>query len=633
MARNQPKNEATPEMIEQENDARVGGSGLGNAISRMRQLQVALEARAKKDKDLVEFLKQKLENNLKAQLTDNLTIRRQSVREMQILRDEIWRGNLKLSQKQRDEFYGAYNRAIQESVKTNSILAQTASDFAASIKGNLPSLDNVLSAVSVANPVVGFGLKLTKDMIVSISRRNKAFEEERKKTLHNLEVEARKLAVEEEAAQQEVENQESIREAVEKEDANADAEKTDRKRKSEKYDPEDTQKAWLKRIYGLMEDVRLNTELMIDNVASESSLIRSETPRELERMRPRDMSSSLSNEAFEKLVSAQSVLHDDLEKVKDDTSELVRINQAELQAQQQERMKNIEESRENNATTSTIASIAPEKKHNNLGEILGMIGMARVGLIGGAIGALSTAAMAFIKPIVGLFTGLLKLAKFIPGAGLIVGAVEAGISFFTGFTDAANILNKPENQIDFGDKVAAGIGSIVGALGGLIDWLGSMLGFDTNLKELLTTKVAEFFAKSFDNIETYIKSAFEMVDGWFGNIGNIIDNVATWAKENTGIGFLTDLFGGDKSESSAQSSSAKIDPVAAVQKKLAQSERMDDLTEEAKRGALTPTASIVAPSKNVINNSTTQALSIPRSSRNDDRTLARIHQMSTQGAR
>lgn len=610
-------NDATPEMINAEHEAAVTRSGLGNAIGRIKTIQVALEARTKKGDELVEYLKKKLENNLKAQLTDNLTIRRQSVREMKMLKEEIYRGNLSLTQKNRDAFYGLYNRAVQESVKSNSVLAQSASDFVQSVKGNLPSLDNVLSAVSVANPVVGFGLKLTKDLIASATGRKKAFEEERKITLKNLEEEAEKTEIEHEAAEAALENElakrddgASAAEAVREMD-----ESTDRRSQAatqRNQQRHETQKEWLKRIYTVMAEVRENTDALIG--------------KERMGIENADGYATASPNAtrvdFDDLLKSQDVIHSDLERVDANTEKLVRIQEEAANRIEAERLQQIEASRESKA--DSILDAPKDEGGRGIGDMLSGFLLGKAGLLGKLAGILGMV----LAPIGALFSGLLGLAKFIPGVALVTTAVMGAKAFFDGFSDAANILGKPENQVDFGDKVAAGIGSLAGMIGGVIDWLAGLLGFELNLKETITKSVAGLVDGYIDTVTSLYKGAFELLTGFFGNVTSTVDNIIDWAKDQAKSvlpDFMSGWLFGDESDADSKDS-VKDEVVDATPKlKIAKASAMDEMTENSLRDRHSGPTVVSAPSNTMIDQSSNTTMSIPRTARNDDRTIDRLH--------
>lgn len=592
---------ATDRNYDQERSADVTGSGLGQAVSKMRNIQVALEARAKDGEDLEKFLKDKLEKNLKVQLTDNLMIRRQSVKEMKMLRDEMLRGNLNISKNERDRFASLYSRAIEESVKSNSVLAETASSFAMSIKGNMPSLDNILGAISVANPVVGFGLKLTKDLISMASTRKRAFEEERKHSIENLEKEALANEAQEEAAQ----------EVKQEQKAQAEVRKRDTSRS-------ETQKEWLRRIHGVMEQVRTNTEDLI--IASGGEV------------RANDISHAANDPSFERIAESQDILHEDLEKVEKNTADLVKLSEEEMRKQEMARIDQIEESREDDKEAFGLTPAQVEKQKAESG---GMGDMTFFGAgFGGIFGKLGRIGKRVFGPIAKLFKGLLKLSRFIPHAAVIGAVITGAIGIFDGFTNAADILDKNEVDVDFGDRVAASIGSIVGSIAGIVDWVGSLFGFDTNFEETLEKAVAKHISKMKDAALDFVKDTFGLITGLFDDAAKALEDAIAWAEsgaEDVG-NFFSSWWADEGEEKSERPIDNRLSDAANTRARFKRSAEIDNLTDAQRNANAEAMKSFVATPVTNVDNSSSQVVNMPRASRNDDRTMTRIHRMSTAGA-
>jgi len=624
MATNSKDTDVPRQDMVDEKNANITQSKLGQFLSRARAIQVALDVRLKQGDELVQFLQKKLEDNLKAQLTDSLVIRRQSVREMRTIKNQIYQGNLSLSEKNRDVFAGLYNRAIEESVKSNSILAKTASDFVSSVKGNLPSMDTILSAVSVANPVVGFGLRLTKDLIGSARNRKRAFEEERKKTLENLEDEARKTSLEDKAAQKQLDNEEAQEEKDKKGDG--DIVTMSDKSVSDLNAPSDE---WLQKIYTSIEQIKEHTLDLLGRPED----IKTDDPLDLLR-------ESLQNDGTVKidtadLLNAQEDLKGEIEKVADNTGDILSINEEEQRDNESERLQTIEDKREDKSLGVGTEKIAEEGK-GKLGSIVsGITGM----LLGrGGLGMLLGLAGAIIGTIISVLTGFVGLAAYIPGIAVVGAAFAAAKSFFDGWTDAAAILGKPENQIDFGDKIAAGLGSIGGLVGSLLDMITSAFGFDTNLEEGIKDFSAKFVAELIDDVESLLKSAVSGATEFFGKLGETIDKVIEWAKEKTKEylpDFMYDWMWGNSSDVNIGEgftpggSDVQMGEVA-PSARVSRAEALNSAVERAKaQGAAVPT--VVAPSQTTVDNSRSTVINVPRSVRNDDRTLDRIERQTANG--
>jgi hypothetical protein len=586
----------------------VKGSGLGNLISKGKSVFTAIEARTKSGDELVDYLKTRLDKNLKAQLTSNLTIRRQSVKEMNFLKNEIYRGNLALSQKNRDLFHGLYNRAIEESVKTNSALAQRVSEFADSVKGRLPSLENVLSAVSVANPVVGFGLKLTKDLISTARSRKTVDEEERKAKIQSLDDELLASMNQTEAATKTQDTQDAQLEMA------AESHEEEKKiRKQKAGERVETQKEWLIRIHGAIEKLAdQRAEIVAGTNQSMTSIERTD----------KEESQSLVTGVDDKvLIDHQNRVENKLEKVEDNTGKLVKLQEKGIKEQEMQRLSDIEDSR---AVKTTGIKEVPNIEDKAPGGIMSMLTGFIMGK-GGVIAKLGGALMIFLKPLLALGAGLISLAKFIPGVALIGSVIAAGMSFFNGFKNAGEILDKHADDLTVTDKIAAGLGSIVGMLGGIVDWFAGLLGFDLNLKEQLTKYVSQSLAGIFDKFKDIIDAGINAVVDMHKMITGAVDSMIEWGVDKVkGIlpEFLTDKIFGKSSPTAKESHEIDLADAEATGIRIQRMSTIEAMTFANDRANATAGNVIVAPTSNAsIDNSSNSSINMPRSTRNDDSTL------------
>jgi len=119
------------------------------------------------------------------------------------------------------------------------------------------------------------------------------------------------------------------------------------------------------------------------------------------------------------------------------------------------------------------------------------------------------------------FTKILRVAGSVFSKFLL--PLFAIVDFFKGFNNAAEILGKDLADLSFMDKVAAGLGSAVGGLFGIVDAIAGLFGIDLDLSNELTPKFAKIFSDLFGGnfLESLAGFGQMIIDG-FVSLGDII---------------------------------------------------------------------------------------------------------------
>ena len=124
------------------------------------------------------------------------------------------------------------------------------------------------------------------------------------------------------------------------------------------------------------------------------------------------------------------------------------------------------------------------------GSLFGMLGgnlLTKVGgfILGGVKGLFTT-----------LFGGVTKLLKPLLGGlgvvGKFFGAFYMIFEFFNGFINASDILGREADGL--WDRISAGIGSMIGSIVGIVDFVAGLFGIESNLGKWVTEGVAGFLA-------------------------------------------------------------------------------------------------------------------------------------------
>lgn len=141
-------------------------------------------------------------------------------------------------------------------------------------------------------------------------------------------------------------------------------------------------------------------------------------------------------------------------------------------------------------------SAAPAQSAKEPGGIMSLLG----GLLAGGVEGILTAlrlkkVISFFKGVKkvgatleavgegGKFASILKFGKvfgrILAKVGIITTVIFAVMDFIDGFSDAANILGKTD--VDIRDRIAAGIGSMIGGIVGIVDDIAEFFGIDTTI--------------------------------------------------------------------------------------------------------------------------------------------------------
>lgn len=148
--------------------------------------------------------------------------------------------------------------------------------------------------------------------------------------------------------------------------------------------------------------------------------------------------------------------------------------------------------------TLSATSTQPDKEPGGIMSMLGDL-LAGGALMGGVEGILTALGLkkviSFFKGVKkvgatleavgegGKFASILKLGKvfgrILAKVGIVTTVIFALMDFIDGFSDAANILGRAD--VDIRDRIAAGLGSIVGGLVGIVDDIAEFFGIDTTI--------------------------------------------------------------------------------------------------------------------------------------------------------
>lgn len=397
-----------------------------------------------------------------------------ALKELKQLRSDMVTGQINAGAKGY-KYVGLYSHVIdqldeltQSTTRTNGVLAKTASSFADS----LPSTDSLIAALMTANPIVGYGAKIIRDIAKS---RKDAVAQKRKEASQKLAV----LKNEEKFIKEQLEQSEAESEVVDEQKKQIKREKTE-SRRGGLYTP-------------LLTEIRDKIKKLEDYLIDTEGQMKESNDEILSNLEA----------VNDSIIDQTEALHD-IERENDRDEKLKRMNTEDDQSI---------------PVIDTLASNTSNTSNDKKG---GMFGSILEGVLGMPLRFLTGAVTGFMAILTGL-AGITGLA----GAGGLVGmiltpaAVIAAIyGFFDGFFNADKIIGKMDSEISLGERVIAAFSNVFATFAKIIDWAANLFGFDLFDSEGIEKKIYEFVAGIPDKIGAlldYGKQVFDsFIDQMFG---------------------------------------------------------------------------------------------------------------------
>lgn len=364
---------------------------------------------------------------------------------------------------------------------------------ASSLKSSIPSTDTLVSALMTANPLLGYGVKMVRDLA-----RNG--EETRKRAKVEA---AKKLAVlrgQEKYLQEQFEIAQAEAEVVEQKAENAETEKKASGRKER----------------------------------SDKGVARNGPYKEVLTAIQSDIKELLNIWKDDPITTVDEAINELTQQTVENTKD--QIAAAEELEDRRERAEAIDENKSIDTSENPIQIVDPvnanavhEKKDDGgilggimkgIGSLLlsGFAGLFAAGGIFAAGGLLAT----MIKPFTGLikfFTGIGSVAlKLASKLALPVAVLSAIYDFFDAFFNASEFLNKPDSQIDIADRISLGIANIITGIVGMFDSLLELFGIDLIDTEGLTKKIYDFFWGFPDMVMKMLDDATAFITDIYGQV-------------------------------------------------------------------------------------------------------------------
>ena len=425
-----------------------------------------------------------------------------------------------------------------------------------SIADSIPSAQTITSALITANPFLGYGAKIITDLLSSSKDRKSALKQQRERQKRILQDQAKAL-------EEQLDNLDQEKDVLEQQEDINESEMND----SGECEQDCTQDEI---IVSLLEDVRSEMNKLYLVWADEDDIEKKDIAIEdggSEVIEGDDIGTTSTDDLLQQMIDQQEESNQMLERIHDDGEELADL----------ERSRNdlLEFSDREGELEGSAAGLVPDFGMNEKSDSGGLSALEALGLsrfapmagvgvgsfLGTAIGNMFGGIGTFLKgiatslfsivtavfnpitklaPILGRFVS--KVARF----GLIVEAIMTVISFGDGFINAANILNKEENELTISDRLTAASASVVAHFMNLADWVVERFGEDTDLPDDKLERQQFVSEKLMRMRNTISKNTEDWLDRFVEDITSswqlVMDSISDWWDSVNPLNKLKEFF-------------------------------------------------------------------------------------------
>jgi len=398
------------------------------------------------------------------------------------------------------KFIGAYSAVLDnaESVtqEVSNQSKEQRDEVMSSFQDSLPSSETIISSIMTANPIFGYGLKMTRDLVSGAKKHQKNARERSKKE--------NEMRLERLKEQERLIDEQFSTNDMQKENAEAQQKEHKGRRKGIYADA----------LEGIRDEIKVLTEYLNGQTDSLEQVSRetSESSESLERITEND----------QKMI--------ELEREKTEGAGLRRQEKSfEREKTEGAGLRRQEKSFESGGDSGLDIDGVPKAEVDTEASDFGL-----AGLLGGLSGGIAGIAATLLTPFKSMFTFLksggkllMKFGKF----GLVFAALKGIYDFIDGVFNASEILGRED--VDWKDRVKVGIGNVLSGLLEPINWITEKIfGVD-----LIGGKSRdEMTRKYFDFFDNFTENVFGMAK-WIFNI--ITDKISEIAESLTG--FIKDL--------------------------------------------------------------------------------------------
>lgn len=483
----------------------------------LRSMRRSTAIRNEDDPDKVaKILESIIKESIHVQNGGDKGFQRKSMAELKQIRRDLVAGQINAGAKtgQMTAIYSSVIDALSKVESEGSKGIQAYEKTAETLRKSIPSSDSLVSALMTANPLMGYGVKMIRDMTRSSAESRQRAKLEAAKKIALLREQEAFLAEQFKAAEEAAQNNEEATEAVI--DGEKERTKADKKKRS------GTNQHTLNR--EILESIDREIKMLVD-IWSDEPVDRIE-------------------ESIKELTRQQA---EEAEKTR-----LANIEAAEKVRREEElnRMDDVDTTLPPTPLPDVVdTSAVRDPDHTGGGLLSGLIGsigkmfLAGFGSLFAAGGLLAAGGIlaTMLKPITGMikfFAGIGKVAVKLAGKLLLpVAVITAIYDFFDAFFNASEWLNKPDNQISMTERISLGIANVIASIVGIFDSVLELFGIDMIDTTTLTKTIHDFFMGFPDMVMNFIHSATTYMTDLYGNVIESIKTKFDEAKKTVADAF------------------------------------------------------------------------------------------------
>lgn len=434
-----------------------------------------------------------------------------ALKEIKFIRSELIRGQINGGARttQMTMLYGSLIEQMEDIAKKADKTQNSMDKAVGTIKAAFPSVDTLVGALMTANPIMGYGVKLFRDIMRNRKAAKSAAQAEHKKRLASLKEQEALIEKQAEIAdtQQEVAKEEK-KEVVEK--------KKREKRGGVYKEALEQIRKEISDLKDLIDRTDTAEKVSFDggSAAEQLSLFaQMETEQVVEEL------AQVEKENAEKIVDAIHEIVENDQQERKETKRKAKLTRVSASG-----------GKMYSAPTAVEHQGTKEKDGGPFASILGFMRvLTLLGALGGTAGLLTT----LITPIGALFSFIGNLGgmlvRMLPALAMPAVIITAIYEFLDGFFRAGEILGKPENQVSLVDRIMVGVSNLLGAVVRLFDWIAEKLGFDFIDTSDITKTIYDFFMSIPEHVKGMIDAMVVQIEKSYdeavGSVTKIYDKI------------------------------------------------------------------------------------------------------------
>lgn len=485
-------------------------SNLKRTLMDVRKMRRAIRMRQQTDPEVVsKTLDTILHEAIALSTSGDGVMSKAAIKELRQVRKSMIAGQINAGQNTGAyiaSFSAVLDQIDQVSKEVQDEAKEERTEYRSSLMGNLPSTDTIISAIMTANPLLGYSIKIGRDLMASSKKANTD-----KKQREKLEAQKRKERLEQ---QEQLLLEQLKTDEMQKENATEEHKQLTQRRRGIYRQALEEIRDEIKRL-----NHKLSGEQVIETTEGEQLLIEKLDSNNDALISTLESNTKSTNTKLEKIDETNNK---ELQFIKDESA-FSGLTQAE----------NLYEKKDN----ALGSDITLEKTSDKGGGS---------GFPSNLFGGLSGLGSSIMSPFVGLLSFLktaggmlLKFGRF----GVVLTAFKGIYDFVDGIFRASEILGKED--IDWKDRLKVGFSNVLSGLLEPINWLTKSL-FNMDLmggkdRDALTRQYFEFFDNFTENIIGMAKWIWDNISGWLKErINGLIESIKPswwpgkwWSRDKT----------------------------------------------------------------------------------------------------